>query len=574
MKIVRAANSGFCGGVRRAMRLALEAARRPGGLAADGPLVHNRQALELLALHGVEAADKPEEAGGAILIRAHGVEPERRRRWRASGKRIVDATCVHVARNLRMAEAAAEQGMAVIAAGDADHAEMRALAGAAGPGFRVISTIAEAKRLHSDGNFLLLAQTTFNVDAFKAIEAELRRRFPSCRSADTICRATHARQEEARRLARLADVLVVVGGKHSANTIRLAEAGAETGTPTHHIETADELDPGLFAPFASAAVISGASTPGWITQEAVNRLRFMGKPTPGDVARRCLHILSESRALTAASAFGLGLASSFFLNGVLAPAPALAGACYIFFAHTINRRIPADPAARRLTLADAFYQFHRQRLLPLAWGAAAASLALAATAGSAVLLLFLLAIAASTAFAGLAWRRRRNAGLVRGSQLSRVLIAATAWTLTLAGPPALVSGRPAASAGTMAFILLLCLGGAIIRDLHDIASDWLMGLDTIPARIGETRAVKAAEWCLGGAALLAFGAAAAEAFAGHPSLVRIAFAAVAAGAPALGLLLLDLLRRRRIQDTVFLQAGVDGMGCAAGLLAVISGAIA
>lgn len=575
MKIIRAKHSSFCGGVRRAMRMALEAAGRPGGLAADGPLVHNRQALDLLALHGVTIADNPEQAGDAILIRAHGVEPERRRRWEASGKTVVDATCPHVGRNLHMAEAAAREGLAVVAAGDAEHAEMRALAGSAGPGFTVIANADEAERLHSDGNFLFLAQTTFNVETFKAIEAVLRRRFPSCRTADTICRATHTRQEEARRLAAKADVLVVVGGRHSANTRRLAEAGAETGKPVFHIETADELEARQFASFKSAAVISGASTPGWITQEAVNRLRFMGRPTFGDVALRCLHVLSESRALTAMSAFGFGLASSFFLNHALAFAPALAGACYIFFAHTINRRIPDDPAARRLTLADSFYQFHRQRLLPLAWAAAGISLALASSAGAAVLLLFVLALAAAIVFAGLARRRPVGDGRLRAANpLFRTLTMAAGWTLILGGPPAIASAQPLASLGVMAFIFLTRLGGAIIRDLEDIASDRLMGLDTIPARVGETEAVKAAEHCLGLAALTAFAAAIAEALGSDPSLPRIAFAVLAAGAPAFGLLVLEWLRKRALRDSVFLQAGVDAMGCAAGLLALVFGAAA
>lgn len=555
------------------MRIALSAARE-GGLWADGPLVHNDQAIDLMVLHGVNMASTPGEGDSQVLVRAHGAPPERRREWEKAGLRLVDATCVHVARNQRLAARAAADGRTVLLAGDADHAEVRAVAASAGPDCRVVSTPGDVERLDGDGPFLLLAQTTFNVDTFQKMAAVAQRRLSDCRVVDTVCRATHDRQREVARIAGLADALVVVGGRRSANTRRLADTGRALGKPVFQVETAAELRDADFADFRSVAVTSGASTPGWITQEVVNRLRFMGRITPLVLALRLVYILAQSRLLTAISAAGLALGAQFYLAGELLPGLAGAGAGFIFFAHILNRRVPADPEARRLSLADGFYEARRSPLLIGAWLGAGLALYLAAAVGAGTFALFACAVGGTALYASLAHRRSFRDSLVwryGGSASPRNWAMAVGWALVLAGPPALAGGAFLPGLGATAFIFLICFGGTLIRDLHDTVSDRLMGIDTLPSRLGPPLAKRLADLSLRLAASLPLLAAAAAIVAGGAEAVWFVFLLLVPAAPGLGLYLLDSPDRARVRDAVLLQAGVDAMGALVGLLAVAFG---
>ncbi len=278
MRIVLAETTGFCDGVKRAVRIALDAARLHGGLRTEGPLVHNQSVVERLARRGVsDQAD----AGLPLLIRAHGVPPAWRRERLERHIELVDATCPHVARNQRLAGEAAAAGETVLIAGDANHAEVEAVAGCAGPPCRVVATVEDIDsfiREHGEQErrapVLLLAQTTFDVALFDAMSRALLRH-PNARAIDTICRATHTRQQEARQLARDVDAVVVVGGRNSANTRRLADAVRAEGRPAIVVETAAELIEENFRDFAVVGVTSGASTPGWLIRAAVRRLRRM-----------------------------------------------------------------------------------------------------------------------------------------------------------------------------------------------------------------------------------------------------------------------------------------------------------
>lgn len=569
MHVIIAQTSGFCNGVKRAMRIAVEAAGVHRGLQADGPLVHNNQAIELLALHGIGGPnahpDKP------MLVRAHGVAPEQRRLWQEQGLTLVDATCAHVAANQAKAAAIAAQGRTVLLAGDAEHAEVKAVAAAAGADCRIVSTPEDVDALtgiSEDAEVFLLAQTTFNIVTFGHIASAVRRRFPRAETSDTICRATHERQEEAARLAAKVEVVVVVGGRHSANTKRLADTATAAGKPVFLVETADELRATDFAPYYVAGVTSGASTPSWITQEVVNRLRGFGKPHWRSMATRAFLQLVQSRLTTAASAAGLALAAQYYCLEELRPSLAVAGAGYVFFSHTLNRRVPPNPAMRRLSLVEAFYQERRGKLLSLAWASAGGALLLAAGQGAAVFLLFFLAVAATVAYR---LDQRHMDALSRNRQTAyapRNWAMALGWALTLAAPPAIESGGLAEGAGAGIYIFLLCLGGTLVRDLHDIASDRLLGIDTLAAGLGPFKAQKLVRTALTVALSLPFIACFAALGRGNVSGVWYCFTLVCAAAPTLGLYLLDALRNSRLRDAVLLQCAVDAMGIMTGAAAL------
>ena len=577
MKVLIARTSGFCDGVKRAMRMALSAAEK-GELAADGPLVHNRQALEILAARGVGIFDASGATPGSaqILVRAHGVPASQRHCWLRAGKNIVDATCIHVAENQRLVREAVAAGKRVLFAADHGHPETLAVTGEAGERCLVVQSLADIETLSGGvaaGGVLLLAQTTFNARLFAEMAAALKRRFPGAQVIGSICRATRERQVEAERLAAAADILVVVGGRNSANTRRLAEAGKAIGKPAVLIETATDLNPGDFTDLRIAAVTAGASTPGWITQEVVDRLRQMGRPDPSDSLHRLVRFLTESRLSTALAAAGLALAAERLLLPAVTPALALAGTGYVFFAHILNRRLPRNRSTARLSPIDSFYQSRRRGMLTTAWLAAAAGAALAFTAGPPILFLFLSAILAAALYAAPPERTPKILAKIRRIVSPRYWAMPAGWALILAGPPAWETKNLVSGAIILLFVFLMRLGGTLVRDLHDIASDSLLGIDTLSSRLGPGRAAGLAAACLGAAALIP--ALTLLLAAREGNLAPDWFLAVAPipAAPGLGLVLLELLRRRSIRMAAPLQIGVDGVCLLAGLPSLISLAV-
>ncbi|MCC8165057.1 MAG: 4-hydroxy-3-methylbut-2-enyl diphosphate reductase, partial [Planctomycetes bacterium] len=231
---------------------------------------HTRQATENRARRCV-GPDPPDDA--PFLIRAHGIAPAERQALLADGAVLVDATCPHISRSQRLAREAADAGAFLVLAGDRDHAEVKAVAGAADGHCLVVTDQDDLVAVPDDADVVLVAQTTFSVALFEAMAAVLQERFPGCRVVDTICRATHDRQDEAARLSGSVDAVVVVGGRNSANTRRLAEISARHGRPVVVVETEAELVPERFAGMDKVAVVSGASTPDWVIEKVLDRLR-------------------------------------------------------------------------------------------------------------------------------------------------------------------------------------------------------------------------------------------------------------------------------------------------------------
>jgi len=271
VEIVVARSAGYCMGVRRAVDMALQAADEQGGnVYTHGPLIHNPQALEELRTRGVVALGSNDPIPpGTVVVRAHGVPPEEMGQIRRAALRVVDATCPKVATiQERIAEYSA-RGYAVVIAGDADHPEVVGLLGhAQGPAF-VVSAPEDLGRLPEMERVLLVAQSTQDEEVFVAIRERLLARFPKAEALSTICQSTHRRQSEVRTMAGQVDALVVIGGKNSANTRRLAEISQALGTPAYHVETAAELPLEELRKLSKVGITAGASTPVWIIEQVV-----------------------------------------------------------------------------------------------------------------------------------------------------------------------------------------------------------------------------------------------------------------------------------------------------------------
>ncbi|WAC08456.1 MAG: 4-hydroxy-3-methylbut-2-enyl diphosphate reductase [Thermodesulfobacteriota bacterium] len=275
MKVKVAQSSGFCFGVKRAMDLVLQKALRDNKVEVftDGPLIHNPQALELLRNKGVvPLIEAKGSIKGIIVIRSHGVSPERFHELKKTGAKILDATCPKVKQVQSIISRYAKQGFFVVIIGDAEHAEVQGLLGFAGENSRVIQSEDELKKLPSQQKICFVAQTTQNRKKYLELKEKIEKRFPQAEIFDTICEANRKRQEELEHLCHAVDAIVVVGGKESGNTKRLVEIAEAEGITTFFGETEEDLDLSRLRSYHEIGVIGGASTPDFVLEKVINKL--------------------------------------------------------------------------------------------------------------------------------------------------------------------------------------------------------------------------------------------------------------------------------------------------------------
>jgi len=277
LNVQLAAKAGFCFGVKRALDMA-ERTVETSAAVSLGPLIHNQQVVKRLAERGIQVVHTLEEvlANQAVIIRSHGVGPSVYQEAENKGIQVVDATCPYVQKAQRLAAASAQKGQQVIVMGDKLHPEVQGILGWAGNQAIPIQTLEEAKELPSFPQLAVLAQTTQLMESFEGIVEELKRHTENLTVHNTICSATAERQKAARELAQTVDVMVVVGGRNSANTQKLASLCAKI-TKTHLIETADELEEVWFKVAKSAGLTAGASTPDWIIEEVYQKMTEINK---------------------------------------------------------------------------------------------------------------------------------------------------------------------------------------------------------------------------------------------------------------------------------------------------------
>jgi small subunit ribosomal protein S1 len=275
MKIIRAENSGFCFGVRRAMRLALEAAEVSNeNIYSLGPLIHNPQQVEFLTRRGVKVASDLDllSPGDTLIIRSHGTSPDVLEKARAKALAIIDATCPFVLKAQKLAGLLADEGYQVVIVGESDHPEVIGLRGFAGDEAQVVEKAGDVKELSVKPRIGVVAQTTQSLGNFREVVGALLEKSDELKVFNTICHATTHRQQSALDIAGKADLMIVIGGYNSANTNRLASLCTQSGVETHHIETADQLEASWLEGVSTVGVTAGASTPEWIIEDVIERL--------------------------------------------------------------------------------------------------------------------------------------------------------------------------------------------------------------------------------------------------------------------------------------------------------------
>jgi len=278
MEIKRTSEIGFCYGVRRALKIVERALGEGKKVATLGPVVHNNKVVGELLGRGVEIISDPEEVEGrAVVITAHGSPPFTLEELARRGIEIIDATCPVVRRAQIIARNLAEEGFEVLIFGEEDHTEVRGLMGwARGRGLAALS-IPPPERLGR--KIGVIAQTTQDPDKFAQFAADLCRLFlPDklhIRICNTICPEVTRRLREAEKIAREVEMMLVVGGKISANTRRLASLCSRY-VETFHIEGAWEIPEKAFG-CRAIGLTSGTSTPAELVEEVERRLREEGR---------------------------------------------------------------------------------------------------------------------------------------------------------------------------------------------------------------------------------------------------------------------------------------------------------
>ncbi len=259
-------------GVRRAVDMALYIAEHKGNekIFTYGPLIHNPQTVELLEERGIMPI---EDAGdirtGTIIIRAHGISPQESQKIREKGIRIIDATCPKVVHVQSIIKRHASQDYTILIIGDREHPEVEGLIGhAMGRGI-IVGSRSEAEALPDIEKICVVAQTTQSMDEYNEISEAIKKRFPHALVFNTICDSTERRQAEVKKLAGEMDAILIVGGRNSANTRRLAKISETSGKPTFHIETADDLLKIDMNGYEKIGISAGASTPNWVIKRIV-----------------------------------------------------------------------------------------------------------------------------------------------------------------------------------------------------------------------------------------------------------------------------------------------------------------
>ena len=266
--------AGFCQGVKRAMDLALEAAKSGETCYTLGPLVHNDAVVAYLAEKGIKVADSLDEVneGSSVIIRSHGVSPEALENARLRGLKVIDATCPLVARVQSLASKLSKEGYKVVVFGDKDHPEVIGVRGWAGENSVVIGSPEEACSLSPAKRLGVVAQTTKSEGAFFSVVRELLPLAREIRVFNTICEASRKRQQAAKELCQQVDVMIVIGDAKSSNTRTLAAMCQDTGVKTYQVEDAQDLKADWFPSGCRVGVTAGASTPDWIIKEVLDKM--------------------------------------------------------------------------------------------------------------------------------------------------------------------------------------------------------------------------------------------------------------------------------------------------------------
>ena len=487
--VIVAKSAGFCPGVKRAIDKVLEleaAGKKP--IYTIGPLIHNKQVTDMLAAKQISSINHPQEAAdktGVLVIRAHGITPQFQQEVTSCGMEVVDATCPLVKRAHDVISKYAQEGYSTVIVGDGGHAEVIGLLGYTQGKGVVVSGPEEARKLPAFDKVNVVSQTTQKESVFYETAEIIKAKAAVCQISNTVCQPTKDRQKETVELAKNADLVIVVGGKHSANTARLALLCQGLAPRVLHIETEAELQPEQVLRPQKIFITAGASTPNWVIDKVANWVR--------ETRRTRNRFAWTARLKGAWNAF---VRSSFYtafaamaltyvcmkLEGAKTDWTLLAFSWLFIFSLTSVNRAVENSSVRAGKAA-----------LAVSLTACAAALGMAATAGWQVFLLALAFLAAGFFYP---FRHALKSKLLSFPGTKDV-VTALGWAFACAWLPAYAHGLPFQKATCLAvfYAALLVFMRSVTLGFSSANKDLMVGKETFYKAFGIT-ATKGAVACM------------------------------------------------------------------------------
>ena len=267
---------GFCFGVKKSVDLAKNALKeKKDNLYMLGSIINNPQVIKYFTKEGVKLVDNldeiPEES--TVITRAHGISPKMLKKAYQKKLSVVDTTCPYVKKVQKIAQYLHKKNYFIVVYGDKKHPEVLSLLDTIQNDALVINSITDTEKMITKKKIAFISQTTKNIYNFYELASALLNKTEELRIYNTICKSTTERQKSVLELSNEVDVMLVIGGKESANTTRLAEISKKQGVKTYHIETKNQLKYKWFHPEDKVGITSGASTPDWITNEVIDKLK-------------------------------------------------------------------------------------------------------------------------------------------------------------------------------------------------------------------------------------------------------------------------------------------------------------
>ncbi|MBN2061624.1 MAG: 4-hydroxy-3-methylbut-2-enyl diphosphate reductase [Deltaproteobacteria bacterium] len=510
MKVRLAKTAGFCMGVRRAMEMVLSAANKEDGpLFTYGPLIHNKQVLDLLESKNVRTIENIEEIKnlkkGTLLIRAHGIPPLQRRLLKDTPLKIIDATCPRVARVQAIIRYHTNKGSTAVIVGDRNHAEVIGLMGYSNNQAYVISSPSEVEGLPETDHLFVVAQTTQNLESYHEISEIIKARYPGAIIFDTICEATGERQREIKSLAAHVDGVVVVGGYHSANTRRLVQVSEGTGTPTFHIETEKELERDALSTMEVIGVTAGASTPHWMIKNVVKEIeaiRGRGETLIGRWIRNVSRFLLLSNFMAASGAFSLAYAAAILSGRRPDLFNPLLAFLYVYSMHVLNRFLDKGAGTYNDPDRASFYSKHKFFLIVSAIISIMGALVLSYRLGISIFLIMaglsILGIIYSIPVVPVSIRHRWKYSKIKDIPGSKTISEAFAWAVIIALPPLLEPLGIGLGSVIILFLVVLLMSyiRSIFFDMFHVQGDLIVGVETLPITLGEKKTIIHLKWII------------------------------------------------------------------------------
>ncbi|MDD5428265.1 MAG: 4-hydroxy-3-methylbut-2-enyl diphosphate reductase [Candidatus Omnitrophica bacterium] len=276
MSVRLAKKTGFCFGVKRAVRMAEEALMKKKPIYSLGSIIHNKQVVRGLSKKGLKVIGSINNIKkGVLVISSHGLSPKKQSSIVKRGIDIIDTTCPFVLNAQKIARRQAGEGYSVVIVGDARHPEVKALVDFAAKNVYVVKDKAQAKKLRLDSSdkVSVISQTTQSKGNFSdVVKAIAAKRPKELVVFNTICEDADSRQKDAAKLSREVDLMIVVGGRNSANTKRLLDVCRANSPEAYLIETESEIERNWLERANAIGITSGASTPDWMVEKVMKKI--------------------------------------------------------------------------------------------------------------------------------------------------------------------------------------------------------------------------------------------------------------------------------------------------------------